>query len=164
MRLYQMHTAFVPPALNVLFDSDHLTSHAVWSNCVRAEQVLSKHLTGGHPSKYWQSETLLHLSNLPPAGYDEYSLLYSTRDFFSLLVPYSEILLLGRVASNGNALQWKHQRFKIGCWQHTCNIFLCHLDIIHFLKWKIWLRTHCLCIFGEKNRRSQSQISGKIVI
>ena len=35
-------------------------------------------------------------------GYDEYSLLYSTRDFFSLLVPYSEILLLGRVASNGN--------------------------------------------------------------
>ena len=36
------------------------------------------------------------------AGYDEYSLLYSTRDFFSLLVPYSEILLLGRVASNGN--------------------------------------------------------------
>ena len=36
------------------------------------------------------------------SGYDEYSLLYSTRDFFSLLVPYSEILLLGRVASNGN--------------------------------------------------------------
>ena len=36
------------------------------------------------------------------AGYDEYSLLYSTRDFFSLLVPYSEILLLGREASNGN--------------------------------------------------------------
>ena len=36
------------------------------------------------------------------AGYDEYSLLYSTRDFFPLLVPYSEILLLGRVASNGN--------------------------------------------------------------
>ena len=35
-------------------------------------------------------------------GYDEYSLLYSTRDFFSILVPYSEILLLGRVASNGN--------------------------------------------------------------
>ena len=35
-------------------------------------------------------------------GYDEYSLLYSTRDFFPLLVPYSEILLLGRVASNGN--------------------------------------------------------------
>ena len=38
----------------------------------------------------------------PAAGYDEYSLLYSTRDFFPLLVPYSEILLLGRVASNGN--------------------------------------------------------------
>ena len=36
------------------------------------------------------------------SGYDEYSLLYSTRDFFSLLVPYSEILLLGRVASNSN--------------------------------------------------------------
>ena len=35
-------------------------------------------------------------------GYDEYSLLYSTLDFFPLLVPYSEILLLGRVASNGN--------------------------------------------------------------
>ena len=38
------------------------------------------------------------------SGYDEYSLLYSTRDFFSLLVPYSEILLLGRVASNGNEI------------------------------------------------------------
>ena len=65
------------------------------------------------------------------AGYDEYSLLYSTRDFFPLLVPYSEILLLGRVASNGNK---EHQRLKIGCRQHTCNIFLYHLDIIRFLK------------------------------
>merc|ERR1712074_7291 len=35
----------------------------------------------------------------PLTGYDEYSLLYSTRDFFPLLVPYSEILLLGRVHS-----------------------------------------------------------------
>ena len=57
---------------------------------------------------------------------------YSTQlGIFSLLVPYSEILLLGRVASNGNK---KHQRFKIGCRQHTCNIFLYHLDIIRFLK------------------------------
>ena len=30
------------------------------------------------------------------------SLLYSTRDFFQLLVPYSKILLLGHVASNAN--------------------------------------------------------------
>ena len=49
-------TASVPPALIVPFNSDleiypFVTSHAVWSNCVRAEQVLSKHLTGGHTSK-----------------------------------------------------------------------------------------------------------------
>ena len=63
------------------------------------------------------------------SGYDEYSLLYSTRDFFSLLVPYSEILLLGRVASNGN------ESSKIGFWQQTSYVFLHHLIIICFLKW-----------------------------
>ena len=28
----------------------------------------------------------------------------------------------------------EHQCLKIGCRQHTCNIFLYHLDIIRFLK------------------------------
>ena len=62
------------------------------------------------------------------SGYDEYSLLYSTREFFSLLVPYSEILLLGRVASNGNKSS-NVSKLDVD------NIFLYHLDIIRFLKW-----------------------------
>ena len=36
------------------------------------------------------------------AGHDEYSLLDLYSGFFLLLVPYSENLLLGRVASNAN--------------------------------------------------------------
>ena len=36
------------------------------------------------------------------SGYDEYSLLDLYSGFFLLLVPYSENLLLGRVASNAN--------------------------------------------------------------
>ena len=69
---------------------------------------------------------------VPQTGYDEYSLLYSTRDLFSLLVPYSEILLLGRVASNGN------ESSNVKNWmltKKTCLVFLHNLNAICFLIW-----------------------------
>ena len=66
----------------------------------RTNQVFKNCMFGQIRQGYWWKSI-----RWPRSGYDEYSLLDLYSGFFLLLVPYSENLLLGRVASSSKKAQ-----------------------------------------------------------
>ena len=124
-------------------------------------------------SKNWESERR-NVKSWTWAGYDEYSLLNLYSGFFWLLVPYSENLLLDRVASNSkkalifqnipfldtdNKVFWFKGFFLV---RHFCKSAICvHLASCGFhFQWGFHEQYQCLNFKTD----SIAKINGTIMI